>query len=168
MIFFMTGLDICLRTDSPDQPINCGLAGLALNDISGFPSRNAPSCKNGAAIVKVRSLNDSLAKWWAATTTAHELVHLMVGNYLYGHDGENDAVEGPLDLDCRKESLYLMSPSTSYTELYRICKNQELWSRCSIKQVAQFTSNWENVCPSSSTVNEISWYYILLVLICVK
>ena len=48
-----------------------------------------------------------------------------------------------------------MGPSQSYTHLYRICKSQELWSRCTKKQVAQFTSNWDNVCPSSPTK---SWY----------
>ena len=55
---------------------------------------------------------------------------------------------------------------------YRVCKNQELWSRCTKKQVEHFTSNWDNVCPSRSTVNEPqsavnessapkSWEYIL-------
>ena len=52
-----------------------------------------------------------------------------------------------------------MQPSQSYTRLYRICKNQSLWSRCTIKQVEHFTSKWDNVCPS---VNESSaaksWY----------
>ena len=49
-----------------------------------------------------------------------------------------------------------MAPSSSFSHLYRICKNQELWSRCTIKQVERFTSNWDNVCPKSSAVNETS------------
>ena len=125
--------------------------GKLTNDISGFPSRDAHSCKNGAGIVNVQ-LNDSLAKWQSATTTAHKLIHLTAWPWWWEWWCRRRT--------CRKESGYLMGPSQSYTHLYRICKNKELWSRCTKKQVAQFTSNWDNVCPSSPTK---SWYeHILL------
>ena len=152
VIMFMTSLNICDPTKSTDH---CSISGIASNEVSKFPICKTHSCKIGAAIVEVQSLYDPLEKWQSAAIAAHELIHLM-GAYQHGHDGENDYVlGGPGGRDCRKDNGYLMAP-IGHPQLfrYRVCKNKELWSRCTKKQVEHFTSNWDNVCPRRSSVNE--------------
>ena len=151
-IMFMTGLNICDPTKSTHH---CSMSGIASTDVSEFPTCETHSCKIGAAIVEIQGVNDPFEKWQSAAVAAHELIHLL-GAYQHGHDGENEYVlDGVGTKDCREENGYLMA-RIGHPQLYRyrLCKNQELWSRCTKKQVENFTSNWNNFCPRNSTVNE--------------
>ena len=166
IVLVMSGLNICLITGSYDQPFNCKYAGFARQLVSGWPFYRKHSCAHKTAIVEVQNPDDTVSKWQAASTTAHEIVHL-IGNTQ--HDGEDDHYGGgPGGQDCRGENLHMMAPSISFVRLYRVCKDFELWSECTIQQVKFYTTDWTRFCPGSFfTYHEKPLYYGLPILLMV-
>ena len=88
IVLVMSALNICLETGSYNQPFDCDYAGFARQSVSGWPFFRKHSCARKTAIVEVQNPNDTVSKWLAASTTAHEVVHL-IGNTQ--HDGDRVA-----------------------------------------------------------------------------
>ena len=62
----------------------------------------------------------------------------------------------------------MMAPSISIVRLYRVCKDFEPWSECTIQQVKFYTTDWTRFCPGSFfTYHEKPLYYGLLTLMMV-
>ena len=59
----------------------------------------------------------------------------------------------------------MMAPSISIVRLYRVCKDFEPWSECTIQQVKFYTTDWTRFCPGSFfTYHEKPLFYGLLIL----
>ena len=68
------------------------------------------------------------------------------------HDGEDDYYGGgPGGQYCRGESRQIMSPGLSKASLYRLCKDHELWSKCTIQQVKFYTVDFVLAVSSPAT-----------------
>ena len=164
VVLMMSGLNICSKTESVNQTFNCNLLGSAGRAVSGWPFYRKCVCTHKPAIIEVRNPNDTVSKWKTAVTTAHEVVHLIGDTQ---HDGTDGYVGGgPGGQDCRKENQHIMAPARDLTDLYRVCKEFEPWSQCTIDQVKFFSSSWTKFCPGSFfTLYETPFYYGLLILL---
>ena len=58
-----------------------------------------------------------------------------------------------------------MGPNRDITSLYRMCKDYEPWSECTLQQIEFYTANWTRFCPGSFYTYHENPLYWLLVLI---
>ena len=163
VVLLMSGLNICERTGSSDPPFSCNVAGSARQYVSDWPFYRKHSCAHKHAIIEVLNPHDTVSKWLTAAVAAHEIVHLIGSTQ---HDGEDDYYGGgPGGGDCREEDGHIMAPSLAVGSLYRLCKDFDPWSQCTIQQVKFYTSDWTQFCPGSFfTRHERPLYYGLLIL----
>ena len=90
------------------------------------------------------------------------MVHL-IGRTI--HDGEEDYLGGgPGGGGCKGFHHHIMSLERDMTDLYRMCKETELWSKCTIQQVKFYTADWTRFCPGSFFTHHEDPLYGLLIL----
>ena len=161
VILMLSGLDICDRTDSADQPFSCSLLGIAGPVVTAWPFFRRHDCGYKTAIIEVPKPEDRIGRWSSAIVTAHEVVHLIGRT---NHDGEKNYLGGgPAGESCKGFNHHIMSPDRDMTELYRVCMDLELWSKCTMGQVKFYTANWTQFCPGSFfTLHENPLYALLI------
>ena len=144
VVLVMSGLDICNRAGSYDQPLSCSPVAVAQNLVSRWPFFREHSCTHKTALIEVANPNETVSMWLTAVATAHEIVHLIGTTQ---HDGEDDYYgRGPGGHNCRGENGHIMS----HGSLYRLCKDYEPWSECTIEQVKFYTADWTIFCPGTT------------------
>ena len=141
IVLMLSGLDVCEPTDRVDKPFKCSILGIAHRSVDNrWPFFRRHLCSDKPAIVEVPKPKDRHARWLAAITTAHEVVPLIGTT---SHDGENDYYGGgPGGEGCQGFNQHIMAPERDIEALYRVCKDYEPWSKCTIKQVQFFTAHW--------------------------
>ena len=169
VVLILSGLDICERAGSLSQDFDCKVAGQAQRYVRSWPFYRSHKCAYKNAVIEVPNPNDMVTKWLASITTAHEIAHLIGATE---HDGEEEFYGGgPGGGSCRAAGQ-IMAPGRSIATLYRFCKDIDLWSECTIKQIKFYSDDWTQFCPGSFlTYHENPMYYhvpfyLLAALIC--
>ena len=174
VVLVLSGLDICKFTDSVDRPFtksyhgdsetfSCSLLGIALRPVNSRPFFRRHDCGYKVAAIEVDKPEDRVSRWLTAMVAAHEVVHL-IGTTI--HDGEDDVHGGgPGGKSCRGEDKHIMGPNRDITSLYRMCKEYEPWSECTLQQIEFYTANWTRFCPGSFYTYHENPLYWLLVLV---
>ena len=141
IVLMLSSLDVCNPTDRVDQPFKCSILEIAHRSVDNWwPFFRRHLCSDNRVIVEVPKPKDRLARWLAAITAAHEVVHLIGTT---SHDGEKDHYGGgPGGEGCLGFNQHIMAPERDMEALYRVCKDYEPWSKCTIKQVQFFTAHW--------------------------
>ena len=123
MILSWFCLDICNKTGLLSQDFDCQVAGFAQKYVTGWPFYRSHNCAYKNAVIEVLNTSDFVPspKWLTASTTAHEIAHL-IGNT--EHDGEEEfygggpggeAVEEELDRSWHLEHLLQASTVSAKT-----------------------------------------------------
>ena len=174
MILSWFCLDICNKTGLLSQDFDCQVAGFAQKYVTGWPFYRSHNCAYKNAVIEVLNTSDFVPspKWLTASTTAHEIAHL-IGNT--EHDGEEEFYGGgPGGGGCRGGAGQIMAPGTSIASLYRFCKDIDPWSECTIEQIKFYSDDWRQFCPGSFFTyheNPLYFYapfYLLAALICIN
>ena len=174
IVLILSGLDICKKTGLLSQDFDCKVAGFAQKYVTGWPFYRSHNCAYKNAVIEVLNTSDLVPspKWLTASTTAHEIAHL-IGNT--EHDGEEEFYGGgPGGGGCRGGAGQIMAPGRSITSLYRFCKDIDPWSECTIEQIKFYSDDWRQFCPGSFFTyheNPLYFYapfYLLAALICIN